>query len=147
MALLLRPSMLDDLGLVAALGWQAWEVSRRTGIRVDLVTDNVPEELPEGHRTCVYRVVQEALHNVSRHAEAHKVQIAVRQAGGGLLLTVQDDGKGFDPQLVRGLGLLGMEERAKHLGGTFHIRSQMGGGTLLTVSLPLVAPYMRTPPG
>ena len=147
MALLLRPSMLDDLGLVAALGWQAREVSRRTGIRVDLVTDNVPEELPEGHRTCVYRVVQEALHNVSRHAEAHKVQIAVRQEGGDLLLTVQDDGKGFDPQLVRGLGLLGMEERAKHLGGTFHIRSQLGGGTLLRVSLPLVAPYMRTPAG
>ena len=96
-------------------------VSRRTGIRVDLVTDNVPEELPEGHRTCVYRVVQEALHNVSRHAEAHRRQIAVRQEGGDQMGAVQDDGKGSDPQLVRGLGLLGMEERAKHLGGTFHI--------------------------
>ena len=61
MALLLRPSMLDDLGLVAALGWQAREVSRRTGIRVDMVADDVPEDLPDEHKTCVYRVVQEAL--------------------------------------------------------------------------------------
>jgi signal transduction histidine kinase len=143
-ALLLRPSMLDDLGLVAALGWQAREVSRRTGIRIDLVADDVPEELPEEHRTCVYRVVQEALHNASRHAEARKVRVAVRKERVELLLTVEDDGKGFDPELVRGLGLLGMAERVNHLGGAFEIRSRPGAGTLLTVSLPLAATCTHT---
>ena len=143
MALLLRPSMLDDLGLVAAMGWQAREVSRRTGIRVDLIAHEVPEQLPEELKTSAYRVVQEALQNASRHAEAHKVRIAVQQERDRLSLTIQDDGKGFDTQLVRGLGLLGMEERVKHLGGTFHIQSQIGEGTLLTISLPL-APDMPT---
>ena len=143
MALLLRPSMLDDLGLVAALGWQAREVSRRTGIRVDLVADDVPEELPEEHKTCVYRVVQEALQNASRHADAHKVRIAVQQARERLSLTIQDDGKGFDAHLVRGLGLLGMQERVGRLGGAFHIRSEPGKGTLLTVDLPLTAPDLQ----
>jgi signal transduction histidine kinase len=137
MALLLRPSMLDDLGLVAALGWQAREVSSRTGIRVGMVAGDVPEDLPDEYKTCIYRVVQEALNNASRHAEAHNVRVAVRREGGRLLLTVQDDGKGFDARVVRGLGLLGMEERVKHLGGTFEIVSQFGRGTLLTIDIPL----------
>ena len=95
-ALLLRPSMLDDLGLVAALGWQAREVSRRTGLRVDLVSDDVPDVLPDEHKTCIYRVVQEALHNVSRHADAREVRITVCQETDHFSLTVKDDGKGFD---------------------------------------------------
>jgi signal transduction histidine kinase len=140
MALLLRPSMLDDLGLIAALGWQAREVSRRTGLKVDLVADDVPDELPDEHKTCVYRVVQEALHNASRHAGARNVRIVVCQDSDHLSLTVQDDGKGFDTRAVRGLGLLGMEERVKHLGGIFHIGSEPGQGTTLTVNLPLAAP-------
>ncbi len=73
MALLLRPSMLDDFGLVPALHWQAREVSRRTGLRIDVAADGVPDELPDELKTCVYRVVQEALHNCSRHAEARNV--------------------------------------------------------------------------
>lgn len=137
-ALLLRPSMLDDLGLVPALGWQAREMSRRTGIQVDVVAKDVPEELPEEHKTCLYRIVQEALRNASRHSGAHKVRIAVQQERGNMVLTIRDDGNGFNTQVVRGLGLLGMEERTRHLGGTLHIQSEIGAGTLLTISLPPV---------
>ena len=130
--------MLDDLGLVPALGWQAREMSRRTGIQVDVVAKDVPEELPEEHKTCLYRIVQEALRNASRHSGAHKVRIAVQQERGNMVLTIRDDGNGFNTQVVRGLGLLGMEERTRHLGGTLHIQSEIGAGTLLTISLPPV---------
>jgi signal transduction histidine kinase len=137
MALLLRPSMLDDFGLIPALNWQAREVSKRTGLRVQ-VSDEAPEELPEEHKTCIYRVVQEALNNCARHAQATTVQIAVRAASGGIQLSVQDDGSGFEAQRARGLGLRGMEERVRHLGGKFEIDSRRGRGTLLKIDLPLV---------
>ncbi len=140
MALLLRPSMLDDFGLVPALRWQSREVSRRTGMCIDVVADDVPEELPDELKTCVYRVVQEALHNCARHAEARNVRVIVRHEPERILLSVQDDGKGFDPAHVRGLGLLGMEERVKHLGGRFEVKSHAGEGTLLQVDLPLLTP-------
>jgi len=136
MALLLRPSMLDDFGLLPALEWQAREIGKRTGLRVQ-VTSEMSGELPEEHKTCVYRVVQEALNNCAQHAQASAVQVCVWQEAGQILLTVQDDGSGFDPQRVRGLGLLGMEERARHLGGAFQIDSRPGRGTLLRVTLPL----------
>ena len=136
MALLLRPSMLDDLGLVPALQWQAREVSRRTGMRVKVAVEGVSDELPESHRTCVYRIVQEALHNCSRHAEARVVRIAVRQEPDRLVLSIQDDGKGFDTQRTRGLGLLGMQERVAYLGGAFEMQSEPGGGTLLSIVIP-----------
>jgi signal transduction histidine kinase len=135
MALLLRPSMLDDFGLLPALEWQAREIGRRTGLRVQ-VSSEMCGELPEEHKTCVYRVVQEALNNCAQHAQASAVQVCVRQEAGQILVTVQDDGSGFDPERVRGLGLLGMEERARHLGGTFQIHSRPGRGALLSVTLP-----------
>jgi signal transduction histidine kinase len=139
MALLLRPSMLDDFGLVPALHWQAREVSRRTGMRIDVDADGVPDELPEEHKTCVYRVVQEALQNASRHARARSVVVRVLHDPKSLTLTIRDDGKGFDPSRVRGLGLLGMEERVKHLGGAFELLSWPGQGTELRAELPLAA--------
>ena len=89
MALLLRPSMLDDLGLVPALEWQAREVSKRTGVWVTVEADGVSEDLPEEHKTCVYRIMQEALHNSVQHAEARNVKGAVRQEANQLLLSVQ----------------------------------------------------------
>ncbi len=135
MALLLRPSMLDDFGLLPALEWQAREIGKRTGLRIQVASE-LSGELPEEHKTCVYRVVQEALNNCARHAQASAVEVSVRNEAGQILVTVQDDGSGFDPQRVRGLGLLGMEERARHLGGTFHIDSKPGRGTLLSVMLP-----------
>ena len=138
MALLLRPSMLDDFGLVPALNWQARETAKRTGMRVQ-VDSEVEDELPEEHKTTIYRIVQEALNNCSRHAQAKTVQVSVRGEDGQILLDVQDDGSGFDPQRVRGLGLLGMEERVRHLGGKFEIDSKPGRGTTLHIALPLAS--------
>jgi signal transduction histidine kinase len=144
MALLLRPSMLDDFGLVPALHWQAREVSRRTGLRIDVDADDAADNLPEEHRTCVYRVVQEALHNASRHAEARTVRIVVRQESHRILVTVEDDGKGFQPARVRGLGLLGIAERVKYLNGSFEVSSRSGQGTLLKAELPLAGQPLET---
>jgi signal transduction histidine kinase len=136
MALLLRPSMLDDFGLVPALNWQAKETTKRTGLRVQVWAAELGE-LPEEHKTCIYRVVQEALNNVARHAQASGVQVRVQRTEYGIDLTVQDDGTGFDAERVRGLGLLGMEERVRHLGGIFAIDSHPGRGTLLRINLPI----------
>ena len=146
LALLLRPSMLDDFGLVPALNWQAREVSRRTGMRVSVSAEGVADEFPDQHNTCIYRVVQEALHNCARHSEAKSVRIAVAEEAEGLRLTIKDDGKGFDSQGTLGLGLLGMGERVKHLGGVFQIESQPGQGTAIKVQLPLTACEARGAP-
>ena len=137
MALLLRPSMLDDLGLLPALQWHAREVSKRTGIRVKVAAEQVSEDLPEEHKTCVYRIVQEALHNSVRHSGARNVRVTVSQEDGHLLLSIEDDGAGFNPQLERGLGLLGMQERVSYLGGRFQVDSAPGRGAALRVALPL----------
>lgn len=137
MALLLRPSMLDDFGLVPALNWQAKETAKRTGLRVLVAATDVPEDLPEEHKTCIYRVVQEALNNAARHAQATTVQVSLQRRPFEIGLSVQDDGTGFDARRVRGLGLLGIEERVHHLGGSFAIDSQPGRGTLLKISLPM----------
>jgi signal transduction histidine kinase len=137
MALLLRPSMLDDLGLVPALQWQAREVSKRSGLWVTVAAEGVSEDLPEEHKTCVYRIVQEALHNCVQHAEAHQVSVSVQQEGARLLLTIQDDGRGFDAAHGRGMGLLGIQERVSYLDGQFAVQSKPGEGTLLQILLPL----------
>jgi signal transduction histidine kinase len=137
MALLLRPSMLDDLGLVPALQWQAREVSKRNGIWVKVVAEQVSDELTEDHKTCIYRIVQEALHNIVKHANARNVTITVAQEPDQLLLSIQDDGRGFNPPQERGMGLIGMEERVSALGGRLVVESAVGQGTLLRVALPL----------
>jgi signal transduction histidine kinase len=139
MSLLLRPSMLDDLGLVPALEWQAREVFKRTGLRVQVTADENASELPDEHKTCIYRVVQEALHNCARHAQAHNVMVEVRQQPSQIVLTVEDDGRGFDARRVRGLGLVGMEERVHHLGGALRVKSRPGAGTTIEVELPLAS--------
>jgi signal transduction histidine kinase len=137
MALLLRPSMLDDLGLVPALEWQAREVSKRTGMLVDTVEENVSDNLPEELKTCLYRIVQEALNNCSKHAYAKNVRVTVRQEPNHLRVSIEDDGKGFDPSRVRGLGLVGMNERVSQLGGVLKVDSDPTRGTCLRVDLPL----------
>jgi signal transduction histidine kinase len=138
-ALLLRPSMLDDLGLIPALEWQAREISRRSAMKVSVKAENVPDSLPDEMRTCIYRVTQEALHNISRHSGAKSAVVTVRQSGSSLFLSVEDDGSGFDPSQTRGLGMLGMEERVRQLRGQFEVRSTPGKGTVLRVTLPLPA--------
>lgn len=140
MALMLRPSMLDDLGLVPALEWQAREVSRRTGMSVTVTAADLPDDLPDEHRTAVYRMAQEALANAARHAQARSVTIKLALAGSKLRLDVRDDGRGFDAARGRGMGLLGIQERAANLGGALTVESAPARGTLLTVTLPLRHP-------
>jgi signal transduction histidine kinase len=139
MTLLLRPSMLDDFGLVPALEWQAREISKRTGLRVHVAAEETAAELPDDLRTCIYRVVQEALHNCARHSHARSVRVVVKQEPRRIVLTVEDDGAGFDSRRVRGLGLVGMQERVNHLGGAFEITSKPGAGTKVEVELPLAS--------
>jgi signal transduction histidine kinase len=137
LALLLRPSMLDDLGLAPALNWHARETSKRTGLNVTVSADNGIDSLPDEHRTCIYRLVQEAVNNAVRHANARTIEVAVRKERQRVNVTVEDDGAGFDTRFLRGLGLLGMEERVRRLGGSFKITSKPGRGTLVHAALPL----------
>lgn len=136
MSLLLRPSMLDDLGLIPALRWQAREVSRQTSMDVTVSTDLVSDDLPDEYKTCIYRVVQEALHNSSRHSHATAVRIQVRQELRQLSLSIRDNGRGFDVKQSKGMGLLGIEERVAHLGGRCTIQSEPGSGTAIDIDLP-----------
>jgi signal transduction histidine kinase len=136
-SLLLRPSMLDDLGLVPALQWQAREMQKRYGLAVRVAADNVGDDLGEQHKTCIYRIVQEALNNISRHSKADTAKIVARQEENRILLTIQDNGKGFDVRKEKGLGLLGIEERVTQLGGDLEVLSEEGRGTLISVVLPL----------
>ena len=144
MSLLLRPSMLDDLGLLPAVEWQAREVSRHTGMRVAVTADEALDQLPDTHKTCIFRLVQEALQNCSRHSQARTVRITVGCDSQWVRLSVQDDGTGFNVAREKGLGLLGMEERVTGLGGEFKVRSEPGYGTLLAVGLPLDAERNQT---
>jgi signal transduction histidine kinase len=136
-SLLLRPTMLDDLGLIPALKWLAREVSRTSSMAVDVMADSFVDDLPEEHRTCVFRVVQEALRNSARHSGATQAHVVVGEGNGFLQLTVQDNGKGFHPSLETGLGILGMQERVVSLSGTMKLNSTPGRGTTLTFILPL----------
>ena len=134
----LRPSVLD-LGLGPALQWQARQFSRRTGIEVNVEIDDLVPPIRDDTATCVYRILQEALTNSARHAEAKRVEIRVSSAEGILEATIRDDGIGLRDgwDKGRGLGLIGMEERARELGGAVHIRSQAGKGLMIRVNLPL----------
>ena len=137
-AVLLRPSMLDDLGLVAALEWQSVQMARSTGLRIKVTADELPQELPDEHKTCIFRIVQESLNNVCRHANANSVQIHLGAPDRGISVAIQDDGRGFQPATQgRGVGLIGIEERVENLGGTLIIDSGPGRGTLIRVLLPL----------
>lgn len=142
LAMGLRPSMLDDLGLGPALGWQAREYSRRHGVPVALQLEGSIDSLPDGHRTCVYRVVQEALTNIARHAAATEIRVAVHCARDRAFLTVQDNGTGFDVSASqrKGLGLLSIQERVRELGGTVTWTSQLRRGTMLSAEIPVPQP-------
>jgi signal transduction histidine kinase len=139
LAMGLRPSMLDDLGLRPALEWQAREFSRRFDIPVTVEADASIDDLPEAHRTAVYRVVQEALTNCARHAAASSITICLEELNGKLHLVVEDNGMGMAPDARgKGLGLLGMQERIRGLDGTMTIVSSPETGTKLEAEIPLV---------
>ena len=136
-ALLLRPPMLDDLGLVPALEWQAREISRRSDMEVDVQSDRVSEDLPDEIKVCIYRLVQEALNNAASHARAKHANVAVMQGSNRIHVTIADNGSGFDPARSRGMGILGMEERVRRLGGTLTIESAAAQGSTVKAELPL----------
>jgi signal transduction histidine kinase len=136
----LRPSMLDDLGLGPALEWQAREFARRHDIPVTVDIAARLDALDDAERTAIYRIVQEALTNCARHARAKSVRISLRQQDDRLHLTVDDDGQGFvlEDQSGPGVGLVGMAERAREIGASLTIESTPGNGTSLRVELPFV---------
>jgi signal transduction histidine kinase len=137
MALLLRPSMLDDLGLVPAVEWYAREMSRRGETEVEVRAENISDALSDPLKLCVYRMVQEALNNANRHAHAKNVSVDLKQSANSISVKIEDDGAGFDPKRTRGMGLLGMEERVKRLGGTLTIESRPGTRTIIRAELPI----------
>ena len=134
----LRPSVLD-LGLVPAIQWQARQLSKYSGLRTAVHVEGDVEEIPEEYRTCVYRVVQECLTNVAKHAGAQSVQIEIREKHRILEVVVRDDGNGGKRRHgeMPGLGLIGMEERARELGGSLKVEGLRPGGTSVSVRLPL----------
>jgi signal transduction histidine kinase len=144
-ALLLRPALLDDLGLVPALQFLLENFLRRSRIATEFTEEGVADRFPDAVMTCVYRVLQEALHNCEKHSGAARVRVAVRQLPECLLLEVEDNGRGFSlnangmPLKSSGLGLLGSRERAAIVGGTLAIDSAPGRGTRIALRIPLPA--------
>lgn len=138
LAMGLRPSMLDDLGLPAALEWQGREFSRHTGVPASVNVTGGLDDLSDAQRTCIYRVVQEALTNCARHANAKAVSVSVRTAKENIVVVVRDDGIGFKPSASSrgGIGLLGIKERVQALHGKFNITSAPWKGTTIQVQLP-----------
>ena len=138
----LRPTVLDDLGLVPAIRFLADRVSKRTGLVIPVIT-RLEDRLPRNIETAVYRIVQEALTNAARHSGARNVRIRLERVGRVLRCAIADDGAGFETSAVlasqprKGLGLLGIQERLSAVGGTLKIRSILGKGTELLIELPL----------
>jgi signal transduction histidine kinase len=136
----LHPSILADLGLVEALEAEAERVRRIEGLPVELVTENVPDPMPRPVALCLYRVTQEALRNITRHAGARRARVTLRCEAGSIRLVVDDDGSGFDPDAVRrrpSLGLASMRQRVAAVGGSVRIDTGAGRGTCVEVVLPL----------
>ena len=138
MSQLLRPTILDDFGLEAGLRWLAEGFAARTGIEV-AVDSTYSGRLPDETETHLFRISQEALTNVARHAEAKHVQMKLASSGTEICLTIQDDGRGLDaaPPSGRGLGLIGMRARARSAGGDVTVHSRPGQGVLIEVRVPL----------
>ena len=135
----LRPGVLDDLGLVAAIEWQCRDFQRRTGIACRCIVSHEDLRVDPEHATAVFRICQEALTNVTRHAQATQVQVQLDDQGVGLQLQVSDNGRGIPHDRLadaRSFGLLGMRERAGLLGGDVQINTQEGEGTTILLRLP-----------
>jgi signal transduction histidine kinase len=139
MALLLRPSMLDDLGLVEAVQWCAREMSRRQGLEIEVHAQDIPKDVSDELKLCIYRVVQEALANAQRHARSKHALVSLLHDDSNIEVKVEDYGAGFDAQRTRGMGLLGMEERVTRLGGQLTIESHAGSGTTIRARFPLAS--------
>jgi two-component system sensor histidine kinase UhpB len=140
----LRPSMLDDLGLVPVLHWYVDRFSKRLDVEVEFEAIGLDDRLPAEVETVLYRVVQEALTNVARHAHARTVWIRLERMDSRVVASIEDDGQGFDVRKEArhassegGAGLIGMRERVASVGGSLHIKSHPGEGTLLSIDVPV----------
>lgn len=146
LSLNLRPPMLDDLGLVPTLRWYIKLYTKRVNIDADFEATDFEHRLPTAMETTLYRVVQEALTNIARHARASKLCLRLQSEDSAITVTIEDDGRGFDLTRIvnseiseKGMGLLGMQERIMLLGGKLDIQSQPGHGTKLKITIPLKA--------
>ncbi|HEY4364245.1 MAG TPA: sensor histidine kinase [Bryobacteraceae bacterium] len=146
-SVLLRPAVLDDLGLKPALEWLTRDFSRRTSIACQLkFSFEKDRSLPETVRMCAYRTVQEALTNCEKHSGARSVEVEVKAEAAGMQVSITDDGRGIsssDSQ-ERGLGILGMRERAAILGGSLQVTSAHGTGTRVVLAVPFTAQTERS---
>ena len=144
MSHLLRPQMLDELGLMPTLRWLARTFGQRTGVAVELAAEGVGDRLDPEMDSLVFRVVQEALTNVAKHARAASARVRLALQGSRLHLSVEDQGQGFDAETAsaagEGFGLRGMRDRVQLFGGRFTVRSRPGEGTAIQAELPLGRP-------
>ena len=145
----LRPTVLDDLGLIPALRTFMKSFKEQTGIHVSLSAFTEVEEVNGDKRTVLYRVAQEALTNVARHAQASQAEVKIQKLDGAICMKIRDNGKGFDQQRVlrakkrERLGLLGMRERLEMVGGNFTVTSTPGKGTTVLTQIPLMTAKKR----
>jgi signal transduction histidine kinase len=146
---LLHPAMLDDLGLPATIDWYLKGFGRRHGVRIELLQDRMDQRLPPETEAGIYRIVQEALTNVAKHAQASTCRVFLQRLPHTLLVTIEDDGIGFSPEergepgALRGIGLVGIRERVIQLRGELRLESAPGHGTRLTVEVPAQAREME----
>jgi two-component system sensor kinase len=136
----LRPSVLDDLGLIAAIEWQAEEFQNRSGIQCRLDLEREEVALDKNRSTAIFRIFQEALTNVARHAQASEIWISLKVQAGSLILQIRDNGRGIKQEEIsssKSLGLLGMRERAFAFGGEVVISGGPGQGTTVTLKIPV----------
>ncbi len=139
----LRPAILDDLGLPAALRWQAAEFTQRTGVACQTGLPDADPPLAPATALALFRILQEALTNVARHSGAKNVRVGLTREGSSAILTVADDGRGIPPEVLArqtSLGLMGMRERVLPFGGTLELSAEPGGGTTVVVRVPVGSP-------
>jgi signal transduction histidine kinase len=139
----LRPEVLDEIGLAAAISWQARDFQVRSGIRCNVELPPEGPALDPARSTAVFRIFQEVLTNVARHAHATRVDVRMSVAGDAMCLEVQDNGRGISEARIgssKSLGFLGMRERVLPFNGTIEIQGQRGKGTAVTIRIPLAAP-------
>lgn len=137
----LRPPILDDLGLIAAIEWQTREFQRRTGITCVFSTNIEEVKMESDFSTAVFRIFQETLTNIIRHAEAHTITVMLKKLDKKLILQVEDDGKGIKEEEIKhnnSLGILGMRERARIIGGELKVFNGKENGTVILLSAPLL---------
>jgi len=139
----LRPTMLDDMGLIPTLRWYTQNFSHRQNIYSHFQAIGFGEKLPPEIETAFYRIIQEALNNIGKHAEADHVEIALERKDSIISASITDNGKGFDLNKVlhpespeRGFGIIGMQERVSFLGGQIDIQSRPGFGTRIHIEVP-----------